>query len=198
MTAELRSQKSEVRRIASRDSFTLIELMLVMLITIILAGGVVGSISYINRKAAEAKSHAILAKIAGALEAYNADWGMYPLADSNFWYGVAAIRGDAYTNFNCFLLTNLAGTGPGMKRYITWASDETNNAVLGGTPALYIVDGFGTPIAYDPNSKSTNIAMKGQFPLGRVNFRGYDLWSFGADMKSFDVNTMRDDLKNWE
>ena len=169
-----------------------------MLLIVIMAGAMVGSVGYINRKAASAKTEALLAKIAGALEAYNADWGVYPLAYSNNWYGVGTIRGDAYTNFNCYLLTNLGGLGEGMKRYVTWNTDDTNINYLSTAPVLCIVDGFGSPIGYYPNLASTNTVNKGLFPNGRVNFTSYDLWSIGADLKSSDVNTMQDDLKNWD
>lgn len=175
----------------SRAAFTLVELLLVMLIVVLLTGAVIGSVGYVNRKAAEAKTQALLAKIGAALEAYNADWGQYPLATSNMWN-----RTQATTNFNCYLVTNLAGLQG--KKYLDWSPDETNNVVAGGEVKLYIVDGFGTPIGYDPGTASTNTANHGQFPNGRVNFTSYDLWSYGADLQSGDINKARDDLKNWD
>jgi type II secretory pathway pseudopilin PulG len=189
----VRLRSPQVEHRGSRDSFTLVELLLVMLIVVMLTGAVIGSIGYVNRKAAEAKTQALLAKIGGALEAYNADWGEYPLARSNMW-----ARSQAQTNYNIYLVTNLAGLGSGMRSYIEWALDETNMVVAGGVVQLYIVDAFGTPIAYDPNKSSTNLVTHGLVPTGRVNISSYDLWSYGADLQSGTVDTQRDDLKNWD
>lgn len=176
-----------------RKSFTLVELLLVMLIVVIMTGAIAGSIGYVNRKAAEAKTQALLAKIAVALEAYNADWGEYPLARSNTW-----TRADAPTNYNMYLVTNLSGLNAGSKQYIEWAPEDTNIVVGGGIVQLYIVDGFGTPIAYYPALNSTNTQNRGAYPDGRVNYTSYDIWSYGADLKSQDAATAADDLKNWD
>ncbi len=180
-------------------SFTLVELLVVMLIIVIMTGAIFSSVGYVNRRAGEVKTRALLAKIGLALEQYKADWGEYPLAGSNMWD-----RTQVQTNFNCWLLTNLSGaysTGP-QKQYIQWAQDETNIVVASGVVALYIVDAFGTPICYDPCT--TNTANRGNVPNGRVNFMSYDLWSFGADLKSPTIDpsqsttTYYDDIKNWD
>jgi type II secretory pathway pseudopilin PulG len=179
-------------RPASRASFTLVELLLVMLIVVILTGGIIGSVGYVNRKAAEAKTQALLAKISSAVEQYNSDWGEYPLARMNW------TRADhAQTNYNCYLVTNLAGLSGG-KSYITWGFDDTNMVVSGGVVRLCIVDAFGTPIAYDPGTNSFNTLSRGLFPNGRINFTSFDLWSYGADLQSSNVENQRDDMRNWE
>jgi hypothetical protein len=165
-----------------------------MLIVVVMTGAIVGSVGYVNRKAAEAKTQALLAKIGGALEAYYADWGEYPLARSNTWTRAA----HAQTNFNCYLVTNLGGLVQGTKKYIEWTNEEPNFVVAGGVVKLYIVDAFGTPICYDPATNSISTAARGTFPNGRVNFTSYDLWSPGADLKSTDVGNMKDDLNNWD
>jgi type II secretory pathway pseudopilin PulG len=180
-----------------RDSFTLVELLMVMFVIVILSGAVFSSVGYVNRKAAEAKTQALLAKVAIALEAYKADWGEYPLARSNMW-----ARGQVNSNFNSVMMSNLAGLYAGEKKYIDFAADETNMVVAGGAVRLFIVDGFGSPIAYDPVYTNTN--TRGTPPNGRVNFKSYDLWSFGADLKSaaqdpsLSAVTFQDDLKNWD
>lgn len=66
------------RRSPSLPGFTLIELLVVMAIIAILAGLVLRTAGYVQRKAATSRAESEIAALNAALEAYKADNGDYP------------------------------------------------------------------------------------------------------------------------
>jgi len=58
--------------------FTLIELLIVMAIVMILAGLVLGTSGYMQRRAARERAETEMVALATALENYKADYGAYP------------------------------------------------------------------------------------------------------------------------
>lgn len=70
-----KSLKVNVRR-----GFTLVELLTVITIIVILAGLTVGTMGWVQRKAAVNKARAQLALLENGLERYHADTGIYPEA----------------------------------------------------------------------------------------------------------------------
>src|SRR6266478_6222597 len=66
----------------SEASFTVIELLLVIAIIIILAGLILSTVGYVQKKGARSRAEAEIAAISAALESYKADNGIYP-TDSN-------------------------------------------------------------------------------------------------------------------
>ena len=58
--------------------FTLVELLTVMAIIMILAGLVLGTSGYVQKKGARARAEAEIAALSAALESYKADNGIYP------------------------------------------------------------------------------------------------------------------------
>ncbi|MGZ4986342.1 MAG: type II secretion system protein, partial [Chthoniobacterales bacterium] len=64
---------------SKRDrAFTLIELLVVMAIIIILAGLILGTSGYVQKKGARSRAEAEIAAMSAALESYKADNGIYP------------------------------------------------------------------------------------------------------------------------
>ena len=61
-----------------RRTFTLIEILMVMVIIALLMGLAIGGANMASRKSAEGKTKALLQKMETALEQYRTDWGMYP------------------------------------------------------------------------------------------------------------------------
>ncbi len=61
-----------------KAAFTLIELMAVITIIVILAGLVVGGLSYVTDKQAKSKANVQIALLSKALEEYKLDMGQYP------------------------------------------------------------------------------------------------------------------------
>ena len=69
------------KRALPRDScsaFTIIELLIVMAVIIVLAGLVLGTSNYVQKKGARSRAEAEIAAMSAALESYKADNGIYP------------------------------------------------------------------------------------------------------------------------
>src|SRR5207302_4045068 len=69
-------------RAAGAFAFTIIELLVVISIIIILAGLILSTVGYVQKKGARLRAEAEIAAISAALESYKADNGIYP-TDSN-------------------------------------------------------------------------------------------------------------------
>ena len=59
-------------------AFTVIELLIVMAIILVLAGLILATSSYVQKKGARSRAEAEIAAISAALENYKADNGVYP------------------------------------------------------------------------------------------------------------------------
>src|SRR5260370_15688960 len=62
----------------SEASFTVIELLVVISIIIILAGLILSTVGYVQKKGARSRAEAEIAALSAALESYKADNGIYP------------------------------------------------------------------------------------------------------------------------
>jgi len=153
--------------------FTLIELLVVIAIIAILAGLILSTAGYVQKKGATSRAEAEVAALSAALESYKADNGDYPSGVNGSPSSV-----NAPTNGNAFLLTNLMPVSG--KVYFEFNKGMTN--------AGNIVDPFGEQYGYyyQTNSSSSNS------PVGLMNGSGfYDLWS-----RSGSTNTNAW-IKNW-
>ncbi len=63
---------------ASTTAFTIIELLVVITIIIILAGLILSTVGYVQKKGARARAETEIAAISAACESYKADNGIYP------------------------------------------------------------------------------------------------------------------------
>ncbi|MFZ0710488.1 MAG: prepilin-type N-terminal cleavage/methylation domain-containing protein [Terrimicrobiaceae bacterium] len=123
-------------------AFTLIELLVVIAIIGILAGLILNTAGYVQRKGASSRAETEMAALAVALENYKADNGTYPVGSN--------VNGVNAPADNGFLLTNLApATG---KVYFEFNKAMTNSG--------RIVDPFGDNYGYqypgDPNRNGKN------------------------------------------
>src|SRR5437899_8961999 len=59
-------------------AFTIIELLVVITIIIILAGLILSTVGYVQKKGARSRAEAEIAAMSAALESYKADNGIYP------------------------------------------------------------------------------------------------------------------------
>jgi type II secretory pathway pseudopilin PulG len=74
----LRFTRSQVANSRDVSAFTLIELLVVIAIIIILAGLILTTAGYVQRKGARARAETEIAAMSAALESYKADNGIYP------------------------------------------------------------------------------------------------------------------------
>src|SRR5438477_11729584 len=67
-----------------RAAFTILELLVVIAIIIALAGLILATVGYVQKKGARSRAEAEIAALSAALESYKADNGIYPQsADTN-------------------------------------------------------------------------------------------------------------------
>ena len=147
--------------------FTLIELLVVITVIAILAGLVLQTAGYVQKKAARSRAEAEIAALSAALESYKADMGDYPA-------GTNAAPGTG----NAFVRAALApSTG---KVYFEFSKGMGTNANISETNQS-ILDPFGEGYGYQYPGNATRSG---------TNF--YDLWSRGGG--STNINLW---IKNW-
>ena len=199
------------------DSFTLVELLAVMLVIIVLAGITIGVASYTQKKIQTQIARTQITLLGAALESYKADWGSYPATDPP---RISTSYLAESTN-NAYLYRALFAQG---KKYLTGfpASQIRTNQATGLTN---IVDVFGIPFNYY-NSPATVLSnMNNVYGVnsncgytvgGQVNKTSYDLFSYGPNHLTYvpgafavDVNrpwapsgwawagSALDDITNW-
>ena len=150
--------------------FTLMELLAVITIIAILAGLVLQTAGYVQKKAARSRAEAEIATLAAALESYKADWGDYP-AGTNI--------NTPFTS-NAFLRAALApSTG---KVYFEFAKGMGTNSNISETNQS-ILDPFGTGYCYQ---------YPGNTDRSGTNF--FDLWSRAGTTDDSQSNQW---IKNW-
>lgn len=158
----------------SSRGFTLIELLVVITVIAILAGLVLQTAGYVQKKAARSRAEAEIAALSAALESYKADMGDYPVGTNGSSSGTATPG-----TINTFVRAALApSTG---KVYFEFSKGMgTNTTTLSSDPNQAILDPFGEGYGY-------------QYP-GATNRSGtnfFDLWS-----RSGTTNTNQW-IKNW-
>jgi prepilin-type N-terminal cleavage/methylation domain-containing protein len=155
--------------------FTLVELLIVIAIIAILAGLILSTSGYIQKRSARARTEAEIAAMAAALESYKADNGDYPVGAAGDPSNTAIPTG------NIFLYSNLQpNTG---KVYFEF----TKSMLQASGATTNVVDAFGEGFGYYYQTNASNI------PAGKMNGVGfYDLWSRGGGT----TNTEQW-IKNW-
>ena len=156
-----------------KDGFTLIEILVVIVIIMILAGIIIGAAKYARTKAAASRAQAEIATMETALESYKNDNGVYPRS--------TITRLDAM--HNCTNLYAALVAGPNNpKTYFTFKPNQIRQV---NSTSTNIVDPFGVPYDYfnpPPGGKDT-----------ATNSTSFDLWSWGPDNQ----NDTADDIVNW-
>src|SRR5216683_5793653 len=91
-------------------AFTIIELLVVIAIIIILAGLILSTVGYVEKKGARSRAESEIAAISAALESYKADNGIYPTtANTNGLDARTATNPSAYQTASFDLYTALTG-----------------------------------------------------------------------------------------
>ncbi|MFZ4775718.1 MAG: type II secretion system protein GspG [Terrimicrobiaceae bacterium] len=138
------------RKLKTSVGFTLIELLVVIAIIAILAGLILSTAGYVQKKGATSRAEAEVAALSAALESYKADNGDYPTGTNL-----------SATGNNNFLFTNLMppASAANPKVYFEFNKGMTNTSG-------YVVDPFGGSYGYQyPGSNARS----------GTNF--FDLWS---------------------
>jgi type II secretory pathway pseudopilin PulG len=172
----------------AEGAVTIIELLVVIIIILILAGLVFSISSYVQNKGARARAETEIAAMSAALESYKADNGIYPRDNpgNNFTDTLDARINlapapspspNAYTNASFYLYSQLSGLDQnqqpvaGMKSYFTFRPQMLGHPPGNTTTVTYIRDPFGNSYGYSTANQGSSSA--GYNPT-------FDLWSAGS------------------
>jgi len=125
--------KTEDRTRKISSAFTLIELLVVIAIIAILAGLILSTAGYVQKKGATSRAEAEIAALSAALESYKADNGEYPQATNS------TLAGNSLYGLLC---------PPTGKVYFEFSK--------GMTSSTGIIDPFGSPYQYKVGAAATN------------------------------------------
>jgi type II secretory pathway pseudopilin PulG len=187
-----------------RAAFTLLELLVVITIIIALAGLILATVGYVQKKGARSRAEAEMAGMSAALESYKADNGIYPRDDAGNKYTDApdarsdGSAGSAYQRASQFVYGQLAGdpdfdgaSNPNLKSYFTFKpqmlfgpKDVNGNL----TSVSYIRDPFGNSYGYSTIYQAD--PTKGYNPT-------FDLWSTGGVISNANPPDQAQWIKNW-
>jgi type II secretory pathway pseudopilin PulG len=189
----------------SRYSFTIIELLIVMAIIIVLAGLVLGTAGYVQKKGARSRAEAEIAAMSAALESYKADNGAYPreAQTTDTLDARQPVDSNKYARASLFLYTELSGLGAngsavaGAKSYFTFkpqmlSGTRTNGGQVSSVSAIR--DPFGNSYGYSTAYAADLETSGGTAPTHGFN-PTYDLWSTGG-AESTAANSA-EWIKNW-
>jgi type II secretory pathway pseudopilin PulG len=180
-------------------AFTLIELLVVIAIIIVLAGMILSTVGYVQKKGARSRAETEIAAMSAACESYKADNGIYPrnpdtdglnptttnLADyktpCRWMYG--EVSGDR----------NFDGTpDAGARSYMTFKPasllrDDMSNPPSSSNPVTAIRDPFGNSYGYS--------TAKAADPSGTIGYNPtFDLWTVADGAAGSDQSKW---IKNW-
>jgi general secretion pathway protein G len=178
--------------------FTIIELLIVITIIIILAALIIGTMGYVQKKAARSRAEAEIAAMSAACESYKADNGTYP-TDPNKTEQVDPTSSPVPPLATQFLYEELSGNSsttmqpsPNKKSYLNfkpqmlYGNKDLNNNL---TNVSYIRDPFGNPYGYS-TAKAAN-------PSGSMGFNPtFDLWSTAGTATNSSADQAQW-IKNW-
>ena len=179
--------------------FTLIELLIVMAIIIVLAGLILATANYVQKKGYRSRAEAEIAAISAALENYKADNGMYPsttetnaLKPNTMGDPTAA----GYTNASLALYKLISGDADNSvdrsaesKSYFTFKPNQLSPTIQ--TQAVTSIrDPFGNSYGYSTVKAATPTATDGYNPT-------FDLWSTGGSIDTSASPNQAQWIKNW-
>jgi type II secretory pathway pseudopilin PulG len=172
------------------NAFTILELLVVITIIIVLAGLILSTVGYVQKKGARSRAEAEMAAMSAALESYKADNGIYPRDIANQTTDKLDARSpnaSDYAPASLYLYTQLSGNSanrkptPNSKSYFAFKPnmltprDESLNVTA-------IVDPFGNSYGYSTIYQAD--PSKGYNPT-------FDLWSTANSVNQVEW------IKNW-
>ena len=183
---------------APAGAFTIMELLVVISIIIILAGLILGTSGYVQKKGARSRTEAEIAAMSAALESYKADNGVYP-SDPTATEQLNPSLAPAFNTYQAstlYLYERLAGvtTGsrsenPSTKSYLAFKPNMLLPAPPSTADIIGIRDPFGNSYGYS--------TMRAANPSGSAGYNPtFDLWST-AGTASASATDQAQWIKNW-
>jgi prepilin-type N-terminal cleavage/methylation domain-containing protein len=163
---------------SAEGGFTVLELLVVITIIVILAGLILATTGYVEKKGARSRAESEIAAISAALESYKADNGIYPRDTTNNTTDNLDARASgnptSYQAASLFLYNSLFGAtngsrnpASGARSYFTFKPNMLS-PVDQTQSVQYIRDPFGNSYGYSTANQANS--SKGYNPT-------YDLWS---------------------
>jgi type II secretory pathway pseudopilin PulG len=185
-------------RSQTRAAFTVIELLIVMAIIIVLAGLILATSGYVQKKGARSRAETEIAAISAALENYKADNGVYPQSTATNALDPTAAPASNNSNYldaGHTLYQLLSGdpdgapgtTGDDTKNYISALLRAGSLATPSGQ-IPYLKDPFGNPYGYS-TMKANDSTAHGYNPT-------FDLWST-VGITGASASDQAQWIKNW-
>jgi type II secretory pathway pseudopilin PulG len=167
-----------------KAGFSLIELFVVISIIIVLAGLILSTVGYVQKKGERARAETEIAAMSAACESYKADNGIYPAnPDTNTVDARTNLDPSAavYSAASLFLYEQLAGVTSGSrsaipsgKTYFTFKANMLLPAPPSTADITAICDPFGNSYGY---STIANPIANPSLPPGAGYNPTFDLWS---------------------
>jgi type II secretory pathway pseudopilin PulG len=164
---------------ATTGAFTLIELLVVIAIVIVLAGLILSTVGYVQKKGARSRAETEIAAMSAACESYKADNGIYPRDATTTDTLNARVSGDptstSYQQASLYLYIQLSGTNAdrtpitGARSYFAFKPNQLSPSDQ-ALPVQFIRDPFGNSYGYSTANQADPITPKGYNPT-------FDLWS---------------------
>jgi type II secretory pathway pseudopilin PulG len=180
-------------------AFTIIELLIVMAIIIVLAGLILATASYVQKKGQRSRAEAEIAAISAALENYKADNGVYPSSTET-----NALKpntmGDptsaSYPNASRALYKLISGDADNSndrsqesKSYFSFKPNQLSPTTQ--TQAVTSIrDPFGNSYGYSTVKASTPSGTDGYNPT-------FDFWSTAGTVDTTTSPNQSQWIKNW-
>jgi type II secretory pathway pseudopilin PulG len=183
---------------SAEGAFTVLELLVVITIIAILAGLILATAGYVEKKGDRSRAESEIAAISAALESYKADNGIYVRnSDTDNLDPINNVNPSAtplpnnYTKASLYLYEQLSGdtTGnrqPSGKSYFTFKPNMLLPAPPSTATVIAIRDPFGNSYGYS-TMKASNPTNNGYNPT-------FDLWSTAGGTQSGNVPGW---VKNW-
>ena len=170
-------------------AFTVVELLIVMAIILVLAGLILATSGYVQRKGARARTEAEIAAISAALESYKADHGIYPRDARTDALRSRAPDPTAFAPASLYLYDQLAGATDGSrtqtgKSYFSFKPNQLNPSDQNQN-VTFIRDPFGNSYGYSTAYQAN--PADGYNPT-------FDLWSTANAEPATDQTQW---IKNW-
>jgi type II secretory pathway pseudopilin PulG len=162
-------------------AFTLIELIIAITIIIILAGLVLGTSGYVQKKGKRSRAEAEIAALSAALESYKADNGTYPANAATNSANPTAVSATPPADASLYLYQTLSGNDPNggsdQKSYFAFTPQMLGGQRTSGanpTTVTHLRDPFGNSYGYstarNPDANPQAASAAGYNPT-------FDLWS---------------------
>jgi type II secretory pathway pseudopilin PulG len=190
-TGRTRPARPPLQDLKTTGAFTLIELLIAMAIIIVLAGMIMATAGYVQKKGYRSRTEAEIAAISAALENYKADNGVYP-------------RDEVTDNFSVSTTSVSDYHAPSLKLYEYLSGDSTHDRIAETKtyfpfkpnqlspadqtqPVTTIRDPFGNSYGYSTAKAANPTAVVGHNPT-------FDLWSIADGRAGADESKW---IKNW-